>query len=146
MGCDPATIKDALAAQIRDRVARDVTVYAWDESSPDYDCVLIYEAESDPLDYFGSLGLDGMATLALVVEVVVSAGDAETRSRRLDEFASIGVGKASSIPDAVMFDDASLGLAGVSATCLAMTSKITTDEAGHGRATWPVQITFLKDG
>lgn len=143
MACDPARVKDALAAQLRNRVARDVTVYAWEEAYPDADCLLVYEAESDPLDYFDDIG-DGYATLTLIIEAWVSAEDAETRSRKLDDFASIGTGAASSITDAIDADR-TLGITNVNAVCLAMASKVTTDDTGRGVATWQVQVIVPKN-
>ena len=147
MSVDPGTLKDGLAAQLRGRIGRDVTVYGWDEYAPATDCVIVRESSEAPVvDYFVTFGPNGPVVTLLEVVVVVGGVDAETRSRKLDDFCSIGVGRSSSIPDGVQ-SDRTLGHAaadGVDATCLTCVSRSTTGDDGYGHAIFAVQVLHTK--
>jgi hypothetical protein len=114
-GLTLSAIREALAAQLKLNIARDVNVRAYPPMSGTGPAILI-DLDPDAVDYWMTMGAAGVSTVRLTLKVDPAlGGDMESAARRLDEMLSAGVGNGSSIVDAVMADR-TLGLAGV--TCL----------------------------
>lgn len=112
-GLTISDIREALAAQLRANIARDVSVRAYPPVAlaPS----ILIELDPDAVDYWVTFGAAGLSTVRLTLTVDPSGGESESTARRLDDFLSAGTGNDSSIIDAVM-TDSSLGLTGV--TCM----------------------------
>ena len=124
-GLTISEIRTALAAQIRDNVARDVTVDEYPNTGTTrYPRTTVDYAE-DFVDYWVTFGSAGVAAIRFVLRLEVgSSVGREDVAKRMDDFLSAGTGNGSSIVDA-LYADNTLGLAG----CTANLQTATVDPA-----------------
>ena len=133
-----AVIHDALAAQLRSNIARDVTVYAFDpgEGGRSYPCIVI--DPGDPyVEYHTTFGDNALAGIELRVRVLINAAELDQRIA-LADFSSAGTDAPSSILGAV---ETSLSLGNVVANvCCFRVHGFEPDEPGVLSATFDVQV------
>lgn len=103
------TIREALAAQLKANIARDVTVRAYPPAAAGPSITI--RSASDFLDYWVSFSAAGLSTVRFDLVIDPGGADLESALRRLDDFLSAGTGNGSSVLDAVLAD-LSLGIAG----------------------------------
>lgn len=97
-------IRTALAAQLKDKIARDCNVSAWPDSTPPLPTVQVWPA-SNYVDPWTTFSGGGRATVNLRVRVETANQDGATAAKIMDEFLSPGsLGESSSIVDAIMSD------------------------------------------
>jgi hypothetical protein len=113
-GLTLSEIREALAEQLRNNIARDTNVRAYPPMPPPPG--ILVDLAPDPVDYWMTFGTAGISAVRLVLKVDPGPGEEESAARRLDEMLSAGTGNTSSVIDAVM-EDRTLGLTGV--TCVA---------------------------
>lgn len=118
-GLTISAIREALAAQIRSNINRDVTVRAY-RPAPAGPSITI-DAAGDYVDYWVTFSGVGISAARFDLAVDPAGSDLESSLRRLDDFLSAGAGNSSSILDALALDD-SLGLADLSAQVVAVSA------------------------
>lgn len=109
VGLTIGTIREALAAQIRNNIAADCTVDAYPTGTQTTSPRITIELQRNPIDFWMTFGRSGLATLRLDLIVEPSASDISHAAQRLDQFLSVGTGNTWSVVDAVM-QDRTLGL------------------------------------
>ena len=144
MGCDLKRIHQALADQVRARINADVEVYAWPQRTPANKSVTVYPGASGPyVDYFGTMGANGMAAMSVELVVEFVSIDDESEFSLLSELLSVGTGAEASIVDAVHAD---VSLGGLVQSATILTVDWPFDPAGPITARLPCNILFLKEG
>lgn len=138
-------IAEALAAQIKDHVSRDVTVIAYPDLSADLPSVQVWPA-GNYVDPWMTYGGSGRATVNLRIRVETSNQDGATAMRVLNAFLSPGsLGESSSIVDAVMSDTT---LGGVVESCVPVPggTEIDPDAATYNHVAFiDVEVILKKD-
>lgn len=134
-----ADIRAALKAQLVANLDRETNVYANPVLSPQPPSVTIWAAD-DYVDYWLSMGGNGLAAVRFTLELDPGAGDYESQSIRLDDYLSAGTGNNSSVIDAIHADRT---LGDVVDDCVILTCEVTRDPL---MARLPVEIRVRKVG
>jgi hypothetical protein len=109
VGLTIGTIREALATQVGNYVANDITVDAWPTLTMSSGPRITVDYQSgNPVEYWGTFGSSGISTVHLEL-VCEPGGEGVTVSQRLDQYLSAGTGNTWSVVDAVM-EDHTLGL------------------------------------
>lgn len=141
-GLTLSEIREGLAAQLRANLDRGVTVDPYSNVGvTGYPRITIDYSEGDFVDYWGTFGSAGLATVRFTLRI--EPGDSNTRAdvaKRLDDFLSVGTGNGSSVIDALM-QSPSLGLTG----CTSIIRQARVDPASV-TAELDVEVTIKKVG
>jgi len=143
MSLDLAVIHEALAAQIRGFVSRDINVAAFPYAGKPAPYVEVWP-DPEWIAYGGTMGPNGLADIQVVLRLAVSTANPETAFRQVTDFCSVGTGNPSSIPDAVMADRT---LGGSVSDAVVLFARWLTDEESAAQVVEiPVVIRVPKEG
>jgi len=128
MSVNLQAIREALAAQVRANVAKNINVYAYDVGAGTFPAILV-QATNPYVTYHESFGDRALAGIELVLEIVTVSADGASAYLMMDALLSPGLANSASVLEAVEIDPT---LGGVVANCWASSvSAPRFDEAGH---------------
>lgn len=141
----PEEIMSALAAQIDAGIEDDYNVYWFPLQNPPLPAITIWPGADTFVDYYTTMGPDGLADMMLRVRADVGAIDSENVALQMTRLHATGRNARSSIMEAVNRDPT---LGGVVEHAKVLTSEWPIDdgETSSGIAWWPTRIIFKKDG
>lgn len=121
---DPRAIREAIVAQLRANIERDVNVYPYPPDSPVFPCVIVHAGDTpggggEYLNYHGTFSDGSVVGVRMCLQIVYTATRSTDSLIALDDLMStVGSGSESgyesSIIDAIEFDKT---LGGVVNTC-----------------------------
>lgn len=136
-------IREALAEQIADGLARQVNCYPYEVDDPALPYVIVKPSSGTYVGYFASFGPSGVADVMFDLEVAVVAADAISMGIAMDDLLSSGTGNNSSLVDAI-HEDRTLG--GLVADCVALSATVEPLSDTPLVAIVPVMIRVRKSG
>lgn len=140
-------IMSAIAAKLRTNVARSTGIN-WQafprNTSQGLRGEIRPSRSSDTVDYFGTSGPTGAATISLEVYVELPALDAETAAKVATDLLSVGTGNTSSVPDALLRTNHTLG--GLIEDLAVLTGTWEINDDGPDVVWFPVFILTRKQG
>lgn len=116
-GLSLQAIREALATQIGDTVARHPSVFAYDPEGRSGHNIVIRPAD-DYVAYFGTMGPNGLSDILLEVDIEVPGRLADSQIA-MDDYLSAGTGNDSSVVDAI---HANRTLGGLVDDCVCLTA------------------------
>lgn len=142
---DLEVIHRALASQIKtylDANGRDTNVRPFPAGILSPPCITVHSSPSTYLDYFGTLGPNGIESMFLRIKIEIEAVESESACVLMCKYLGIGTGNGSSVLDAIHSDRSLGGVVGVNG-CAALTAEWDSD--GDPYTAWiPVQILLTK--
>lgn len=142
VGLSLQTIREALATQIGNYLARGTSVFAYDPGDSTYPRIVVNPASSY-VAYFGTMGPNGIADILLDVVIEVAVTQLASAGIAMDDYLSAGTGNTSSVVDAIHSDRF---LGGVVADCVCLTADAPDLSADPITAVLHVQIIVHKIG
>ena len=129
MSVNLQAIREALAAQVRANVAKNINVYAYDTLSSGTFPAINVQATNPYVTYHESFGDRALAGVELVLEIITTSADGLSAHLLMDALLSPGLANSASVLEAVEVDPT---LGGVVANCWASSvSAPRLDESGH---------------
>jgi len=141
-GIDLEAIHRALADKIRTGISTDTNVNPFPGGMPIYPSITVYPGSPYIEDYFDTFGPNGYMTVNLRLKVEVDAASEESIAIKLCRYLNVGTGNTSSIADAVMATNHTLG--GTVVECVITGDVEWNWEADPGTVWVPVRIVAKK--
>jgi len=137
-----STIREAIGAQLRANLSREINVDVDRAGSP-APVIRLELQESDPIDYWLTMnGGTGNGVAEVRFDLIVDVANVDQSAvKRLDEFLSVGTGNGSSIIDALLSD---VTLGGVVENVYV--SGVSEYDAINVQATLPLRVLCRKQG
>jgi|GEM_PF-6097810 len=139
MAVNVEAIHRAVADKLRRGLARDTSVNPFPIGAPVYPSITVYP-DSPYINYFETMGANGKASIHLKLKIEVDS-DSESMFIKIADYLSVGTGNTSSVTDALMATDHTLG--GLVDECVILSAE--WDAINDPDVAWlPVQILVSK--